>query len=752
MIEQAMLRCNALGPTRVVRIDGDEAMSELPVWHVSVLSDDGDLALERSLGAPASLAIGDGEGGARSIPLVVVEATHAGAHRDGHRYRLTLSTWLHRLTLRAGYRVFRDRTTQEIVAEVLSDAGYPSSSVSFRLSGRYARRPYTVMYGESDWAFIARLLSEEGINVWFDHQKGSEPLVVFGDSAGAHASIEGGPTIRFEDPSGMAHTASALFELSRTVTLAPERVHLWDFDLCQPDVAIEGAAGEGALEVVEFPARVSNAEAAEARAAIRLQQLRRFAIRLDGRSGCARLQPGRVVRIAGAAEEAFDGEHLVVRVRHELHQASQNVAEGARPYRNLVELVPFSRTSAFRPAPPAPVPGSDGERRASAPTGAAPRIDGLETAIVTGSPSDEIHVDDLGRVKVRFPWDRSGVGDDRSSHWVRSLQMNMGGSMLLPRVGMEVPVAYVDGHPDHPFVLGRVYNGAAATPYGMPGKKATTSLQSATSPRDGTTQEIRFSDDAGQMETFIHATKDQTVTVGGTHTVEIGATESHDVQKSSTLGITGGQTITVGAFQSITVGGDASLTVHGAREESIGAIDTHSVTGNQLLVAKGSYSELIGGAYALQCNQSNTVVQGAFTQIIGGSLITAAGLGTNCSVALAHTEEVGAARSFKAMASYADSVKGAKTITAGSAKDKAGTDVVTHVSGVVRVQVGGSMKIKAGGQLLVEAATITLKAGGSLKIKAGAAMTLGGKLKVKNGKLKFDASKTQKKVTSKVGR
>ncbi|WP_052375187.1 type VI secretion system Vgr family protein [Chondromyces apiculatus] len=752
MIEQAMLLCDAIGPATVVRIDGDEAMSEIPSWRVSVLSEEGDLDLAAALGAPATLAIGDGEGGARSIPLVVAEIAHAGAHRDGHRYHLTLSPWLHRLTLRAGYRVFRDKTAQEILAEVLTDAGYPSSSVSFRLSGRYARRPYTVAYGESDWGFMARLLAEEGVNVWFDQREGGEPLVVFGDGPSAHASIEGGPTVRFEDPAGMAHTSSAFFELSRTVTLAPERVHLQDVDLRQPEVPIEGSAGKGALEVFEFPARIPHAEAAAARAVVRLEQLRRFAIRLEGRSSCARLQPGRVVRVEGATDETFNGELLIVRVRHELRQASQNASEHGSPYLNAVELVPFSRPSAFRPAPPVTAHRAAGALRSSLSLGASPRVDGLETAIVTGPPGEEIHVDDLGRIKVRFPWDRSGVGDDRASHWVRSLQMNLGGSMILPRVGMEVPIAYVDGHPDHPFALGRVYNGAAATPYGMPGKKATTTLQSATSPGDGTTQEIRFSDDGGQMEAFIHATKDQTVNVGGTHTIEIRARESHDVQKSSSLGITGTQTTTVGANQSISIGGDASLTVRGAREESIGAIETIRVTGNQLLVAEGSYSELIGGAYALQCNQSNTVVQGAFTQLVGGGLITAAGLGTNLTAAITHLEEVGGSRSFKAAASYADTVKGTKKITAGSAKDKAGTDVVTHVTGAGSIEVGGSATIKAGGQLLVEAASITLQAGGSLTAKGGATMKLGGKLKVSRGKLKFDAAKTQKKVSSKVGR
>ena len=104
----------------------------------------------------------------------------------------------------------------------------------------------------------------------------------------------------------------------------------------------------------------------------------------------------------------------------------------------------------------------------------------LRSTRITCAISQEIHVDELGRVKIRFAWDRSGITDDKSSYWVRCLQMGMGGSMLLPRMGWEVPVGYIDGDPDRPFVLGRIYNGKHWVPVDAAAEAARAWLRSDT--------------------------------------------------------------------------------------------------------------------------------------------------------------------------------------------------------------------------------------------------------------------------------
>ena len=731
MLEQCVLSCKALGACLVTRVSGREAMGELSRFEVHVLAEDRGLDLTAVLGADAILELGDGES-SRPIPLVVAGAAWAGAARDGHRYAISLAPRAHVLELRHGHEIFQEKTTQEIVKEVLERAGITGAEVSFRLAGQYQKRVYCVRYAESEWQFLVRLCADEGINVWFDSTEQGDPIIVFGDNDTSHSSIAGNIIIPFEDGSGMVRSPSFLVALERAHEVSHDHVHVRDFDVRHPDVLIEASTGGGPLEHFEFPAGVINTAAAETRAKVRLEQLQRLAVVAEGRSHCVRFAPGRVIRIEGPSDDDLGGDHLIIEVVHEMEQSSRNVASGS-PYKNRARMVPYGAGRTFRPDLP---------RR-------SPKIDGLETAAVTGPSGEEIWVDDLGSIKLRFRWDRSGIGDDKSSRWARTLQPNMLGAMILPRMGWEVPVAYLDGNPDFPVALGRLYNGGAPTPYG-PGKKATTTLQSATSPGGGTTNEIRLADDAGSMEAFIHATKDQSIAVGGTQTTKVSGNETHDVKKSLEIKITGPQSADVGGNQSVVVGADMSVTVKGARAVSVGAMEHVKVTGTMVVECKGAHSELVGGAYGLQCNASNTVVQGAFTQMIGGSLATVAGLSTNRSCAAVVVEEVGGARTMTAAMSCADSVKGTKNVTAGASKDSAGTKVVTKVKGSGSVKAA-SGNLKAAGKLAVQAAKITIKAGGGITLKGGGQLVVKGKVKPKGSKLKFDASKTEKKATSKVG-
>ena len=158
--------------------------------------------------------------------------------------------------------------------------------------------------------------------------------------------------------------------------------------------------------------------------------------------------PGRVATLAGMPEPYLDGDYLVTEVRHRLDQRQ---GAGHRPYVADCRLVPHGERSYRPPAPNEP-----------------PRIDGLESATVTGPQGEEIHVDDLGRIKLLTRWDTSGRSDDTSSCWARTTQLNMDGSMLLPRVGFPMAIAYRDGRPDMPVALGKLYNGTHRPPYALP--------------------------------------------------------------------------------------------------------------------------------------------------------------------------------------------------------------------------------------------------------------------------------------------
>lgn len=105
-----------------------------------------------------------------------------------------------------------------------------------------------------------------------------------------------------------------------------------------------------------------------------------------------------------------------------------------------------------------------------------PRTD-LQYVTVVGPENEEIHCDEFGRVKIRFPGCREedhehaqGTGasnTDRDSAWVQVASPWAGaqyGSISLPRVGHQVLCAFVGGDPDKPLIIGRAHGGRTPPP------------------------------------------------------------------------------------------------------------------------------------------------------------------------------------------------------------------------------------------------------------------------------------------------
>jgi type VI secretion system secreted protein VgrG len=293
---------------------------------------------------------------------------------------------------------------------------------------------------------------------------------------------------------------------------------------------------------------------------------------------------------------------------------------------------------------------------------------------------------------------------------MRCVQFGLGGSMLLPRVGWEVPVMYRDGNPDNPIVLGRVYNGETAVPYPLPDGMATTTFQSETYPGDGTTNEIRMGDTAGSQEMFVHASRDQNITVGNNATEDVGVDATHDVVLSYGLTIEGDQSRSVGANQTVSVGTTYQTEIEGARNETVGGLEHTKVTASRTCAASASYTELVGALYGMQCNQENIDVKGVYTQTVGGSAALVAGMGISENVTGARALTVGGSQTMTLRAGYDETVVGIKTIDAGANKLVAGTRIDHSARAGVKLNVGGSAKIKAGGNVSFKAPSIKIQA------------------------------------------
>ncbi|NUO51582.1 MAG: type VI secretion system tip protein VgrG, partial [Polyangiaceae bacterium] len=188
-----------------------------------------------------------------------------------------------------------------------------------------------------------------------------------------------------------------------------------------------------------------------------LARARRRAHVAKGKSLCPGLAPGHRFTLDEHPLTPSNREYVVTQVRHRGSTAHDD------HYSNVFECAPSDRIY-----PPTRV-----ERQT---------VQAALTATVVGPPSEEIHVDEQGRIKVHFHWDREGGGDD-SSCWIRTMQAWGGaswGAQFIPRVGMEVVVAFDGGDPDKPIVLGCVYNATHPMPFAVPADKTRSGIRTRT--------------------------------------------------------------------------------------------------------------------------------------------------------------------------------------------------------------------------------------------------------------------------------
>ncbi len=132
------------------------------------------------------------------------------------------------------------------------------------------------------------------------------------------------------------------------------------------------------------------------------------------------------------------------------------------------------------------------------------------------------------------------------------------GAQVIPRIGMEVMVAFVDGDPDRPLVIGVVPNPANAVPYTLPANKTRMVLRSNTHKGEGF-NEITFEDQAGSENLFMHAQKDQTMRVRNDRTKRIDRHEVASVGGNRAVEVAGNQKHEIGGSLNTVVGGTGPM-------------------------------------------------------------------------------------------------------------------------------------------------------------------------------------------------
>jgi type VI secretion system secreted protein VgrG len=392
-------------------------------------------------------------------------------------------------------------------------------------------------------------------------------MVVFEDDSTLADPIDGEKSIPYRHGAGLDASADAVGVITQRHKTATGKITFRDYDFKRPqlDLTVSASADKHAdLEVYDYPGQYTEPKEGTRLAQVRLESIQAERLVLDLESGCPRLTAGRWLTLVETPNE-LDGDYLVTSAVHEMTMGV---------YRVHATVIPKKVKYRTPQRTPRPV------------------IDGPQTAVIVappGSPVQEIHTDEHGRVKVQFHWDRYGKNDDKSSCWMRVAQQQTSGSMILPRLGWEVIVEFLEGNPDRPIVTGRVFNGKFMPPYALPEGKTRTALQTSSSPGGKGTNEIRMEDKAGSEEVKIGSQKDTTLATGNNKTTSTAANETKSVGVDSTITVGADQTVkvtngyknTVGAAQSASVGGNRTIEVNAVYGLTSGGASATSVGGNQ---------------------------------------------------------------------------------------------------------------------------------------------------------------------------
>ncbi len=620
-----------LGPDKLflLGLSGREALSRLFRFRLDLIAEHAtQVPFDQLLGKPVTAHVESGGDDVRHFSGVCARMVQGGRDETFTHYHMEVVPEVWFLTRRTQSRIFQRTSTPDILKKV-----FQGLAVQQRLQGKYDPREYCVQYRETDFDFASRLMEEDGIYYYFEHDEGGGRMVL-GDSPAGHGQVPFDQRIEYQAFEGPATEERRIASLRKSQELRSMKVTLRDhnFELPGKDLeAVEPIAASARVGSVDHKLKLGDADRLElydwpggyARrydgigpgrdekpadlnkvfaenkrtAGIRMQEEAAAALELAGESRCRQLTAGQVFELAKHFNA--DGKYVLTSVEHEARTSSDYRSGdfGGATYLNSFACIPASVPFRPRRVTPRPV------------------VPGAQTAVVVGPKGKEVYTDKYGRVKVQFHWDREGKNDENSSCWVRVVQPTAGrhwGSSFWPRIGQEVVVDHLEGDVDRPIIVGAVYNPDQPPAYLGDGpdskhkdENLISGLKSNTSEGGSGFNELRFLDAKDKQQIFLHAERDYDARVkndamewiqrdrhvivgkedgkseGGDHNEEIWRDHNahvhrnrvEQVEQNVQLLVGGDVDEDVAGTRAEKIGGDRHLSVEGQRQTKVGTSD-----------------------------------------------------------------------------------------------------------------------------------------------------------------------------------
>jgi type VI secretion system secreted protein VgrG len=595
--ERALSVTSPLGPDVLLLqgFSGTESISRLFSYQLDLASENDAITPQDIVGQNVTWSVSQIDQAPRYFNGFVCRFFAGAVDRRGLRaYRAEVVPWPWFLTRTANCRIFQERSTREILETLFGEFGF--SDYQFDLKGSYPKREYCVQYRETAFNFVSRLMEYEGIFFFFRHEDGKHTMVM-ADLVGAYedcaenlVSYSPGSLApnhitswehQYEFRSGKWSRTDYNFEspptsgcpANKLLTSTPTMIHL---------------PNAGKYEVFDYPGDYVVKDEGQRVTNVRMEEEEAGFDVVTAGSQCCTFTPCGKFTLEGHDVDAENKEYVITSIRHATTEESYGSSAAGASYGNVFTCIPAPVT--FRPPRVTP----------------RPTVLGPQTAVVTGPPGEEIHVDKYGRVKVQFFWDRKGKLDDKSSCWIRVIEQWAGkgwGVVAHPRIGQEVVVDFLEGDPDRPLITGRVYNAEQMPPVPLPAGMVVSGIKSKTHKGKGY-NELTFDDTAGKEKVNIHAQHDMSTTVEHDQTTHVKRNRSDSIGVDDSESVGGNQSQTVKKKQTVTVEGQRDVWVKKDQREQVDG--THHIT------VKGDRNDKVTGAVSLDAKGVQTKVSDQF--------------------------------------------------------------------------------------------------------------------------------------------
>lgn len=571
----------------------NESISGMFRMRASLLSKEAAISFEDMLGGAIAVKVKLPDTGDTTERYFhgIISRFSQGPAQDGYRsYEAEIVPWLWLLTRGSDCRIFQEKTIPEIISQVFDDLGF--TDYKLNTTGTYPKKEYCVQYRETHFNFVSRLMEEAGIAYFFEHGEKEHTLVLFDDSS-ANASTEFASTATYASAVDEDRASGEVEDWQMEQVIPTGACAITDYNFQDPQADLKATetskialGGNDRLELFDYPGEYGTADDGQVKARLRMEAEEADSYLIQARSSRADFTSGYTFDLVGHFRDEFNQTYLLTSVTHHL-AGGFGRGGAATSYANTFHCIPASVP--FRPI----------QRTAK------PIISGAQTATVVGASGEEIDVDEFGRVVLQFHWDRVGTRDEKSSCRVRVSQSWAGkgwGAMFHPRIGHEVIVEFLEGDPDRPIVVGRVYNGEQVVPYDLPGQKTMSGVKSRSSKEAAAENYngIQMEDKKGSEMFSVQAEKDYERVVKNNESDSVEANRSRNVGKDETIQIGAKRKLEIGDEHTESVGGSESLSVAGGRTRSVGEAETISIGEKQSIEIGADHTLTIGGSQTIE--------------------------------------------------------------------------------------------------------------------------------------------------------